>query len=145
MIVHGIPSSSSRRKVSRIFGIALEENFPLVHTLEYPPELLSKLSETKQQVTNELEALKHERLSQRDILWKTHILLDKLKTVIDPVQKIWTDTFAAAERDITNSENGIVQYHPEDWLLLSESLRLQDRVIDFIFDNPQSENNGLTE
>ncbi len=136
---HRKPDIAKLQTLCSIFNISIEEDFPLVHTVAYPSELLNTLSETKEQVTSELAALelKRKTLSSHDILWETRFLLDKLKAAIDPVQKVWMDTFAAAEKDTTSSEKGIMRYHPEDWHLLSESLNLQDRVIDFIFSDPQ--------
>jgi transcriptional regulator with XRE-family HTH domain len=84
------PDIAKLQTLCSIFNISIEEDFPLVHTVAYPSELLNTLSETKEQVTSELAALelKRKTLSSHDILWETRFLLDKLKAAIDPVQKV---------------------------------------------------------
>ena len=122
-----------------LFEISIEDHFPLVRTLEYPPELLKTLSETKERVTEKLALLEAERnnISPHDLLWKTRDLIDQLKRAIDPVQKIWEKTMDAPEMDLRGLPDGQtimrVNYRPEDWLLLSESLQLQSKVINFMF------------
>lgn len=122
-----------------LFEISIEDHFPLVRTLEYPPELLKTLSETKERVTEKLALLEAERnnTSPHDLLWKTRDLIDQLKKAIDPVQKIWEKTMDAPEMDLRGLPDGQtimrVNYRPEDWLLLSESLQLQSKVINFMF------------
>lgn len=56
---------------------------------------------------------------------------------IDPVQEIWIKTMDAPEMDLDGLLDGQtimrVNYRPEDWVLLSESLQLQSKVINFMF------------
>lgn len=133
------PDIRRLRMLCALFGIAFEEHFPLVRTLEYPPALLNTLSDVKVQVADELAVLESKRksLSPHDLLWETRDLIDRLKAAIEPVQKIWENTMDAPEMDLVNLPEGQtimrVNYRPEDWLLLSESMQLQSKVIDFMF------------
>lgn len=133
------PDIKRLRMLCSLFKISIEDHFPLVRTLEYPPELLKTLSETKDRVTKELVLLEAERdnISPHDLLWKTRDLMDQLKIAIDPVRKIWEKTMDAPEMDLRGLPDGQtimrVNYRPEDWLLLSESLQLYTKVINFIF------------
>ena len=80
-------------------------------------------------------------ISPHDLLWRTRDLMDQLKIAIDPVQEIWTKTMDAPEMDLSGLSNGQtimrVNYRPEDWLLLSESIQLQSKAINFIFEKQQ--------
>lgn len=122
-----------------LFGIAVQDHFPLVRTLKYPPELVESLLNTKKQVEDELAFLETHRgeISSRKLLWSTHEMIERLKTAVEPVQKIWEDIMDAPEMDLEGLPVGQtilrVNYRPEDWLLLSESLQLQSKVINFMF------------
>lgn len=132
------PDIKRLRMLCALFEISIENHFPLVRTLEYPPKLLKTLSETKERVTEELAVLEAARdsISPRDLLWRTRALIDQLKIAIDPVQKIWEKTMDAPDMDLSGLPDGQtilrVNYRPEDWLLLSESLKLQSKVINFM-------------
>ncbi len=137
------PDINRLRMLCVLFEISVEDHFPIVRTLEYPPELLRTLSETKERVAKELAVLEAtcDSISPHDLLWRTRDLMDQLKIAIDPVQEIRTKTMDAPEMDLSGLSNGQtimrVNYRPEDWLLLSESIQLQSKAINFIFEKQQ--------
>ena len=51
------PDINRLRMLCVLFEISVEDHFPIVRTLEYPPELLRTLSETKERVAKELAVL----------------------------------------------------------------------------------------
>lgn len=134
------PDIKRLRMLCGLFEMSIDDNFPLVRTLKYPSDLLKTLSDTKEQVTKELEQLEQARdgMSQRELLWKTREMMDQLKKAIDPVQEIWEKTMDVPEMDLCGLPDGqtVVQinYRVEDWILLTESLQLQTKVINFIFE-----------
>lgn len=56
---------------------------------------------------------------------------------MEPVQEIWETAMSAPEMDLSGLETGQtvmrVNYRPEDWQLLQESLQLQSRIMEFMF------------
>lgn len=136
-----MPDIKRLKMLCDLFDIAIQENFPLIRTLEYSPELLESLSNTKKKVENEFMLLKTERDKklqagcdkkklQHELLWATHELIEQLQAAIDPVKKIWEDTTKVPEIDQAIIR---VNYRPEDWQLLSESIQLQSELIHFMF------------
>ena len=133
------PDIKRLRLLCRMFNIAIEDHFPLVRNLEFPPELLRALSETKNHVSQKLTELEAERddMSPPQKFHATGELLDQLEKAIAPVQKIWEETMSAPEMDIQGLPDKQtimrVNFNPADWQLLSESLRLQNKLYNFMF------------
>ena len=133
------PDIKRLKMLCDLFGIAIQDHFPIIRTLKYPPELVESLLRTKKQVEDELKFLEANRgeIPPNKLLWHTHELIDRLKTAVEPLQKIWEETMDAPEMDLSDLPIGQtilrVNYRPEDWLLISESLQLQSKVIDFMF------------
>lgn len=133
------PDLEKLKILCRLFSISIEDHLPLVRTLEYPPELLQKLQRKKEQVEGKLRLLEasYGSLEPRVLRQKTQALIEELQTAIEPVQIIWEETLTAPELDpsVFKDERTVlrVTYRPEDWILLSEALQLQKRVINFMF------------
>ena len=133
------PDIKRLRMLCHLFGIALEDHFPLVRTISYPPELLKTLADARKSVSEELVALKASKnpLSAQQRFHASRTLSDRLKAAMEPVQEIWETAMSAPEMDLSGLEAGQtvmrVNYRPEDWQLLQESLQLQSRIMEFMF------------
>lgn len=133
------PDVKRLKMLCHLFGIAIQDSFPIVRTLEYPPELVESLLSTKQQVEDELNFLEtnRDKIPFSKLLSQTHDLINRLETAVEPLQKIWENIMEAPEVDIddlsVNKTILRINYRLEDWRLISESLQLQSKLINFIF------------
>lgn len=126
------PDIKRLRLLCSIFGIAFEENFPLVRTVEYPSEYIRKLADVNSKVVKEFNVLKQNNQGYSSFC----ILNETLKEAIKPVQDIWEKAMSSPEMDLTGMPSGQVimrvNYRPQDWILLSESLKLQSEIVNYI-------------
>lgn len=130
------PDIKRLQVLCNLFNISIEEHFPLIRNLQYPPEMIEDLKRCKKDVEDEFNKLSHEDISKTDSFERTKCLLNKLKVYIEPVQKIWENTMSTPDMELDGLESGQtiarINFNPDEWQLLSDSIKLQSKLVAFM-------------
>ncbi len=133
------PDIKKLQKLCGLFDITIQQHFPLTRIIEYPPNMMTTLLNVKRQVENEFCKLKNNEIIDYDIVKLVHPLIDRLKSAIEPVQKIWEDAMSLPDMDLAGLSEGQtvsqVSYRPEDASLLFGSTQLLLELYSFTQEN----------
>lgn len=137
------PDHEQLCKLAEFFGFSLQKSYPLIRSLQYPPDMLDALKSTRDRIAEKLLHLERTQteLSVKDLYSTTHAMIEEMGAAIKPAFDILTDTQTLTNIDSENIDSPqteiIMKYRLEDMDLILQCNQLQSEVVRFMFSRIQ--------